>query len=133
MPSRKPSRPTTVDGLVIESGKILLVKRKKPPYAGRWVLPGGYVDPGETVEKAVAREVWEETGLRTKIKNMVGVYSDPSRDPRGTIAVAFKLTKLGGKLRVKTDETKEVKWFSISKLPSLGFDHNKIVRDALKR
>ena len=125
-------RPTTVDPVLIHDEKILLVKRAKPPYKGSWVLPGGYIDWNETAEQAVVRELWEETGVRSKVIRQVGVYSDPKRDPRQTIAVAFLLKRTGGRLKRDMDETKDVRWFSLAKLPKLGFDHKKIVRDALK-
>ena len=73
----------TADGVVEKDGAILLVKRGRPPFEGKHALPGGFVEAGETVEEAVMRELREETGLRTRVVRLLGVYSDPERDPRG--------------------------------------------------
>jgi len=121
----------TVDGVLLERGSVLLIKRKNFPFQGLWALPGGFVDYGETVEVAVVREVFEETGLKFRIKKLVGVYSDPKRDPRGhTIGIAFLCKKTGGILK-GGDDAREAKYFNVRKLPKLAFDHRKIIRDAL--
>ena len=123
----------TADGIIIKDKKILLIKRKNQPFQGKWALPGGFVDYGEKTEDTVVREVLEETGLKTKIRELVGVYSDPSRDPRGhTITVAYLLEILGGKLKSGADSS-DAKFFNIDELPDLSFDHNKIIEDTIKR
>ena len=69
---------------------MLLIRRKHDPYAGCYALPGGFVEIGETVEAACRREAREETGIEVGELRLVGVYSDPSRDPRGhTVSVAY--------------------------------------------
>ncbi|NIP40913.1 MAG: NUDIX domain-containing protein [Candidatus Aenigmarchaeota archaeon] len=120
----------TVDGIVFLDNKILLVKRSERPYRGYWVLPGGYVEVGETVEEAVLREVREETGLDTEIGRMVGVYSDPGRDPRGhNVAIAYVLKVIGGEIRPEEKETSDVRYFKT--MPKrVGFDHSKMITDA---
>src|SRR5665647_3669905 len=87
----KPQTPSlTVDILILFENRLVLVKRKNPPYQGKFALPGGFVDIGESTEKAVARESFEETGLSVGIIKLVGVYSDPQRDPRGhTVSVCY--------------------------------------------
>lgn len=125
---RRNTRPVTVDGLIIKEGKILLVKRDHEPYRGFWAIPGGFVELGETCEEAVLREVKEETGLQTKIKKLLGVYSTPGRDPRQTITVAYLLEVRGGKVK-KSDEATEIGWFVLNNLPPLAFDHREIVAD----
>src|SRR5579885_1600020 len=96
-PPRGPA--LTVDGVVVENGAVLLIRRRHPPFAGHYALPGGFVDYGETVEAAVVREVREETGLDTAIDCLLGVYSDLHRDPRGhTVSVTYLLRRLGGTL-----------------------------------
>ncbi len=126
---KKPS--ITVDGVIIKDGKILLIKRKNEPFKGAWALPGGFVEYGETVEKAVLREVKEETGMDAKIKKLVGVYSDPARDPRGhTISIVF-LLEAEGRSKAGSD-AKEAKFFDLNDLPSLAFDHKKIIEDAIQ-
>ena len=73
----------TVDAIITKNDKILLIKRRRKPFKDFWALPGGFVNYGEKVEDAVIREVLEETNLECKIEKLLGVYSDPNRDPRG--------------------------------------------------
>jgi 8-oxo-dGTP diphosphatase len=115
--------------LIIEKGRILLVKRKFEPYKGLWAIPGGIVEDGERVEEAAKREALEETGVKVKLIKLIGVYSDPKRDPRGHISVAFIAKPLSKETRGDV-EVEEVRWFSLNELPQLGFDHRKIVDDA---
>jgi len=123
----------TVDGIIESGGKVLLVKRGRPPFEGRYALPGGFVESGETVESAVLREILEETGLRTRISQLAGVYSDPKRDPRGhTVSVVYELKVIGGKLK-GGDDAAEAKFFLISRIPPLAFDHDKVLREHLAR
>jgi len=119
----------TVDGVIILNGKIVLIRRKNEPYRGSFALPGGFVEIGETTEEAVKREVMEETGLLIEILKLVGVYSEPSRDPRGhTVSVAY-LAVGKGKPRADTDAA-EVGCFDPGNLPELAFDHQRIINDA---
>ena len=122
----------TVD-IVIQrrDGSMILIKRRNPPYRELYALPGGFVEEGETVEAAAIREAEEETGLKVKLTNLVGAYSDPNRDPRGhTVSIAYLAQELGGTLHPATDAA-EAKSFKIP--PSkLAFDHNIILQDALK-
>jgi len=122
-------RPTTVDAVITDERKILLVKRRFEPYKGLWALPGGFVEKNETVEQAVEREAFEETGVRIKIAKIIGVYSTPKRDPRGTISVGFIATPLSKELKWDV-EVEEVKWFTLDELPPLAFDHADIISDA---
>ena len=69
---------------------FILIKRKNEPYKDYWALPGGFVDYGECVEDAAIREALEETSINVELKELVGVYSDPSRDPRGhTVSITY--------------------------------------------
>ena len=123
----------TTDGAIIKKGEILLIKRKNEPFKGKWALPGGFVEYGEKVEDAVIREIKEETGLITKIKEIIGIYSDPNRDPRGHIVtIVFLLDIINGKLK-GGDDAIEAKFFNINNLPELSFDHNKIIEDIIWR
>jgi len=126
----------TVDAVItIFDGRIIFIRRKNPPYKGSWAFPGGFVEYGETVEEAVIREVREETGVIIKIQDLLGVYSDPGRDPRGhMITVCFLASKIEGELRADTDAA-EVSCFTADEAlrMNLAFDHKKILKDALKR
>jgi 8-oxo-dGTP diphosphatase len=123
----------TVDGVLIEGGKVLLIKRLRPPYKDCWALPGGFVEYGETVENAVVREFFEETGLKTEVLSLVGVFSDPNRDPRGhTVSVAFLLKRRGGELKGGDDAASPTFFpLPLKDLP-LAFDHRKIIEEALR-
>jgi 8-oxo-dGTP diphosphatase len=121
-----------VDGMVVYEDKIVLVKRKDPPFQGKYALPGGFVEVGETVETAVVREVEEETGLRTSVKRLVGVYSDSDRDPRGhTVSVVFELEVISGGLK-GGDDAISAEVFDIDALPEMAFDHAVIIKDFLQ-
>ena len=123
----------TVDAVIVKNKKILLIKRKQEPYRGQYALPGGFVEYGETVEAALQREVIEETGLVVKINSLVGVYSDPDRDPRGhVVSVAFAADIVGGTLAAGSDASDAMLW-DIAGLPPLAFDHAQIISDSLVR
>ena len=121
------------DGIILENGKILLIKRRNEPFKGKWALPGGFVEYGEKVEDAAVREVFEETGLNTKIMDLVGIYSDPNRDPRGhVVSAVFLLKVLDGDLK-GGDDAVDAKFFDLDQLPELSFDHDLVIKDVLKR
>ena len=123
----------TVDGILIEDGSILLIQRKHPPFQGSWALPGGFVEYGEKTEDALIREMSEETGLKIKIRALLGVYSDPHRDPRGhTVTVAYLIERVGGVMNAG-DDAMGAKFFKVNELPDLAFDHAIIVKDAFRR
>ena len=121
----------TVDCVVFdESDRLLLIRRKHPPFAGQFALPGGFVDYGETTEAAARRELMEETGLTAKEVRLIGVYSDPKRDPRGhTIGVAYLATIEDG-APIAGDDAAEAEFRADWRELDLAFDHNEIVRDA---
>jgi 8-oxo-dGTP diphosphatase len=115
-----------------KDNSLILIRRKKEPFKEHWALPGGFLEYGETAEHAAIREMKEETGLDIEIIKLVGVYSDPSRDPRGhVISIAFLAKEIGGDL-IASDDAKAVKVFKITEIPkNLAFDHSKIIKDAL--
>ncbi len=117
----------TVDIIIETSGGIVLIRRKNPPYG--WAIPGGFVDYGESVEHAAVREAKEETGLDVKLTGLLGVYSDPARDPRfHTISTVF-IAKAEG-IPVGLDDAAEAQIFTLDALPEpLAFDHAKILGD----
>lgn len=132
MPLMHKNPALTVDAVIVKDGEIVLIQRKGEPFRGQYALPGGFVEYGETVEAALRREVLEETGLVVEIASLVGVYSDPGRDPRGhVVSVAFTATIVGGVLAGDSDAEKAMLW-DIAKLPPLAFDHARIVQDALR-
>jgi len=121
----------TVDVLIRRNDGYVLVKRKNEAYRGRWAIPGGLVEYGETVEQAAIREAKEETGLEVKLIRLVGVYSDPTRDPRGHyISIAYLAEAVSGELKAATD-AEEVKVFE-RKPKRLAFDHSRIFEDAIR-
>ena len=123
----------TVDGVILENGEILLIKRKGEPFKGKWALPGGFVEYNEKVEDAVIREIREETGVNAEIKELVGVYSDPKRDPRGhTVSIVFLLNVISGEIKCG-DDACNAKFFNLKKLPDLSFDHDIIISDVKRR
>jgi len=113
---------------------LTVVKQNKYPFFGSWVMPGGHVEYGETVERAIKREMKEEVGVTVKIKRLFGVYSDPKRDPRyHTASVVYLLTKGKGKIRL-SKEASEFRYFSLNNLPKkIGFDHGSILKDLRKQ
>jgi 8-oxo-dGTP diphosphatase len=123
----------TVDGILIQDHAVLLIQRKQSPYEGSWALPGGFVEYGEKTEDAVIRELAEETGLQVKIRGLLGVYSDPHRDPRGhTVSVVYLVESIGGVLKAG-DDASSAKFFKRDELPGLAFDHAMIIKDAFER
>lgn len=122
----------TVDAVWIRGGRVLLVRRGRPPFRGSWALPGGFVEVGETVEEAVLRELREETGLVGRLERLVGVYSDPGRDPRKhTVSVVFAIRGEGGEPKAG-DDAGAAAWVPLAPRPALAFDHERILEDALR-
>jgi 8-oxo-dGTP diphosphatase len=120
----------TVDAVWIRRGTVLLVRRGRPPFRGQWALPGGFVGFRETVEDAVVRELFEETGLRARPELIVGVYSGPDRDPRKpTTTVAYLMRGRGGRPE-GSDDAADAAWIPLQDANSLAFDHDRIVLDA---
>lgn len=121
----------TVDAFVVDRrGRVLLVRRGRPPFRGRWALPGGFCEYGETTEACCARETLEETGVTVTVRELLGVYSDPKRDPRWhTVTVLYAARPLRGEAR-GSDDAAEARWFVKRELSSLdyAFDHGKIIR-----
>lgn len=115
---------------------VLLVLRStdSDAYPGRWALPGGYLEPGETLLDAAEREAAEETGIavpRAEIQ-FVGVYDDPGRDPRGRVVSGAHAVRLGDAPGVEgRDDAAEAAWWPLAEIPPLAFDHDRVLRDSL--
>jgi 8-oxo-dGTP diphosphatase len=111
---------------------VLLIKRGNPPFKGHYALPGGFVDVGETVEDACRRELTEETGVKAGKLALLGVYSDPNRDPRGHTASVVFVTKSRTTNAAAGDDAAAVIWTAEWRSLPLAFDHAKILADAFK-
>jgi 8-oxo-dGTP diphosphatase len=126
----------TVDAFVEDGrGRLLLVRRGRPPFRGRWALPGGFCEWGETTEECCAREMLEETGVTVRVEKLLGVYSDPKRDPRGhTVTVLYAARPVRGEAK-GSDDAAEARWFTREEIRRLAFafDHGEIIRAQLAR
>ncbi len=111
---------------------IVLIERKNPPVG--LALPGGFVEVGESVEEAAVREMEEETGLKVKLSGLLGVYSDPKRDPRFHVVSVVFIGDARGEPRAGSD-AKQVRVFRLEDIPldRLVFDHKRIILDFLRR
>ena len=132
----KPVTPLlTVDAVIVfKKEHLVLIRRKNPPFQGEYALPGGFVDIGETVESACVREAKEETNIKVKIIKLIGVYSDPKRDPRGhTVSIAFLCEpKTKKEVPKAQDDAADLDVVPLSKVPNLklAFDHMIIIKDS---
>ena len=127
------NRGVSIDAVIIRDSKILLIKRGVEPFKGFWATPGGYVSWDESTEEAVAREVYEETGLSVTGTKLVCVRSQPSRHPKQTINIVY-LAEVSDGEAAPSDDATEVKWFALDSIPeNLAFDHAQNITDAIKR
>lgn len=112
-----------VGAIIVDSGRVLLIRRGHPPLLGEWSLPGGVLECGETLREAVAREAREETGLSVEAKDLLGVYervirSDDQRVRYHYVLIDFLCLPLSGSVQAGSDAV-EVCWFKPQELPSL--------------
>lgn len=125
----------TVDVIIEQNSRILMIRRKNEPYKGCLALPGGFVDEGERIEDAARREANEETSLNIHLVDILGVYSDPKRDPRGhLISTVFVGIVPSDKVSVEAsaqDDASEVEWINLEAIikSNIAFDHKKILFD----
>lgn len=132
-----PRPAVTADCIVITKEaepKVLLIERGDEPFKGCWAFPGGFMNMDETTEQCAIRELEEETGLKVSEVHQIGAYSKVDRDPRGrTVTVAY-LAIVDTLMAVKgQDDAAKAQWFLLSALPELAFDHDEIMRDAVKK
>ena len=131
-----PRPAVTADCVVVTREKeprVLLIQRSNEPFKGCWAFPGGFMDMDETTEQCAIRELEEETGLVLSELQQIGTYSKVDRDPRGrTITVAY-LARIDKPIAViGQDDAAKAEWWPLSALPPLAFDHDEIMRDAIK-
>ena len=128
----------TVDAIVFtvlhDDLKVLLIKRKNPPFRGKYALPGGFVEQDETPEEAAKRELTEETNVRNIFLQQLGAYGDVHRDPRGrVISIAYIALISPEQKLLSTADAMNAEWHAADSLPELAFDHRRIIEDALKQ
>jgi len=132
-----PRPAVTADSIVITKEvepKVLLIERGDEPFKGCWAFPGGFMNMDETTEQCAIRELEEETGLKVNEVHQIGAYSKVDRDPRGrTVTVAY-LAIVAAPMAVNgQDDAAKAQWFPLTALPELAFDHDEIMRDAVKK
>lgn len=131
-----PRPAVTADCVVIakeKEPKVLLIQRGNEPFKGYWAFPGGFMNMDETTEQCAIRELEEETGLKVTEIKQIGAYSKVDRDPRGrTVTVAYLAIIDKPETVFGLDDAAKAQWFPISALPKLAFDHEEIMRDAIK-
>ncbi len=115
--------------------RVLLIQRGNEPFAGKWALPGGFVEAGESVEQAAARELAEETGLTEVAVEQLHTFSQPGRDPRGwVVSVAhLALVRMSEQVPAAGDDARRAEWVPLKKARELAFDHAEALERALAR
>lgn len=133
---KHPRPAVTVDAMIVtreDQPRVLLILRKNPPYQNHWALPGGFLDVGEDLDVAAARELEEETGLRDLPLRQIGAFGSAKRDPREhVVSIAF-LGVVDSELPtpVAADDAADARWFPLNDLPPLAFDHAEIVAQGM--
>jgi len=136
----KPS--VTVDNIILQlvegKFKVLLIKRKKPPFQNCWAFPGGFLDvdtnnnPDPSLEYAALRELKEETGIKNIELKQFKTYGDINRDPRLRVISCVYYSLISSNIKVKAaDDASSYLWADINNLPTLAFDHEKILNELL--
>nr|WP_317631695.1 NUDIX hydrolase [uncultured Flavobacterium sp.] len=125
----------TVDIVLFKAeNQILLIKRKNDPFKDCWALPGGFVDENEDLEVAALRELEEETTIKLEKLSQLGAYGKPFRDPRShVVSIAYFANVDKNIIAKAADDAKEAKWFTVTNLPELAFDHAEIIKDAIAK
>jgi 8-oxo-dGTP diphosphatase len=115
--------------------QVLLIQRKSQPFQHMWAIPGGFIRTGETLEEAAKRRLLEETNIKGIYLEQLSAFGTPERDPRArVITVAYYALIGADRLKLEASANAEdVRWFSITQLPELAFDHRNIVQRAWER
>ena len=129
---RYANRGVSIDAVIVDNKKVLLIQRGVEPNKGYWGTPGGYVCWDESAEEAVVREVKEETNLDVIDTKLVGVYSSPSRHPKQVINLLYTV-KVDNVSKLEVgDDASGAKWFSLDELPSkIALDHKQNIKDTI--
>lgn len=109
---------------------VLLIQRGNEPYKGCWAFPGGFLNMDETVARCAERELEEETGIVLTGMQLVGIYSDVERDPRGRVITAAYTAMTTMPEATAADDAAAAQWWPLNELPPLAFDHDTILADA---
>lgn len=118
---------TLIELIDLPERPFVLIERANPPFG--WAVPGGFVDVGETLEQAAIREAKEETGLEVSLTALLGLYSNPERDPRNHTVTAVYIAEARG-MPVAADDAKYCGIFTFDNLPGeLAFDHALVLAD----
>lgn len=124
-----------VFGLDDHDLKVILIQRGIAPFEGRWALPGGFVRVDETLEQSCLRELKEETGIKNVYIEQLYTFGDLHRDPRERVVTVsyYALVNLSDHQIQATTDAQKAAWFSLDDIPSLAFDHHKILKMAIQR
>ncbi|MBI3407588.1 MAG: NUDIX hydrolase [Planctomycetes bacterium] len=133
-----PRPAVTADAVIVTrepKPRVLLIRRKHAPFAGKWALPGGFMNMDETLEAAARRELLEETGVRAEKLEQLQAFDEPDRDPRDRIITVAFLGRIDPDevTPEAADDAAETAWFPLDRLPPLAFDHKWILRLARER
>ncbi|TFH23025.1 NUDIX hydrolase [Candidatus Bathyarchaeota archaeon] len=133
---KKYSGKTSTALVTYPDNKILLIKRNTIPFKGYWALPGGRMDPDETIEQTIVREVKEETGLDVTIVLKMGEYVEKGVKDEVEYEyypTCFLVKPWGGEIKKQDSEIQEIKLFNLSELPKLlAFEHDQMIKDYIK-
>jgi len=124
--------PVVVCAAMYNNGKMLITRRNLEPGLGKWALPGGFIESGETAETACLRELQEETGVKGKIKRLVGVYAQGTKYYGSLLVIGYEVTVTRALIRLNS-ELKEARFVGKNKLPDIPFlSHRKMIRQIWK-
>ena len=113
--------------------QVLLIERGIEPFKGKWAFPGGFLNMDETAQEGALRELKEETGLENAYIEQFNTYSDPDRDPRERVITIAHYALVHIQEVKGGDDATKAQWFPIDEVPQLAFDHDRILRDAMKK
>ena len=129
---RYANRGVSIDAVIINGGKVLLIQRGVEPNKGFWGTPGGYIEWDESAEETVKREVKEETNLDAEDVRLVSVHSEPTRHPHQVINLVFLVKVKEGEVK-HGDDAQDAKWFDLDKLPDqMALDHKRNIQEVMK-